>query len=75
MVDSMMKCWVIRARNGARGGQEFVYWNTTEGWVYDPMIASHYLDETSAGQSISDCVSAGLWLAENVAAVQIFTTT
>lgn len=69
-----MSCWVLRTRNGARVGQEFVYWNPDEGWVYDPMLATRYVDEASAQNSIENYASTGLWEAKNVSAVQIFAT-
>ena len=73
-VQTMTSCWVIRTRNGVRAGQEFVYWNPNEGWVYDPMLATRYADEKSAQSSIENYASSGLWSVENVSAVQIFTT-
>lgn len=73
-MQKLIPCWVIRTRNGARKGQAFVYWNQNEGWVYDPMLATRYVDETSAQSSIEKYALEGLWPTENVSAVQIFTT-
>ena len=73
-MQTMTSCWVIRTKNGVRGGQEFVYWNLNEGWVYDPMLATRYADEAEACGSIANYVANGLFPENGVSAVQIFTT-